>query len=1135
MWGKALAVLAMVFWSGLAQGAALHWSRVEEALPLRLQPGGLALAREAVRPEDESLEALFLPAATGEVRVELREKKGEWKRVDAFPADAGKWVFLSVVPDWAALGGDAALRLVWAGGQAEVGFAVQKGRSVATSGKVPLRVPNPAGMVSPGALPFTVGVPFPPGALSREENVVLRDAQGREVPLQTRVLARWAPKGAIRWLLCDFVAPVTQRDEPFVLEYGPTVRRKAGQPPVASKESKPPEVEAFVEDEAGHRFVSESGWKVEESGPVKTVLHRAGEYRAESGATFCRYVTRMSRFRNSPVVRLQHTWIFTGNAYHDRIRQMGVRIASREPLHKGAFSLTGRSDWAAGQTLVQLNGGECEWVEGDVVHRAARASGLAMGANDQDGALFLGVADFWQNFPQQLSVEEGGLTFYQWPKDRKRSKRPFTIESANQLWFAHEGELLDFAVPRDYVTPPLVDQLGRHRLGDGKYLETVNAQGIAKTDDLLIWPAKASERDAVRAVHEGVASGELRAVVDPAWLAASGVFHEIHPKDTARFPQEEAVYELHARAPYLWVERLGFFGKWIHGDMTWEPDLRRQTAHPYRAFRKMHQGWPYSWIPYARNGDARFYPFAQAALRHITDIAFCHYSDGAVPTFEPSTGKPLRARPRGFYKRFHIPWGSQDWDKGPTTRGYIDKADFLLQGYYLTGDARVRDVLEDWGRLIKTEGNGMRGLHDESMFQTPETPADLKKGDWVRTTATLVGTFTDLYQATFDPWFLAAARQTAEAQLGAWRALGWKGQFWNPGYRDYLRFSRSAEYQRFYLDYADHWTSPETAHIGDHYPESYPMIEPAAFAYELTGDPRYLRRVRHFVDEAREATYDGLPAYNVGMRVRGVNRGAAPQYTGYFLQHLPLALHALAKGGPVEAEHNRFFQLPTAGDAGVVWEFPRVKLRKQGALPLSFKLPVLKAIPGPWEVEVQGPGWQTRKAWEPMAAMELEIPADAPEGEYEVAIRGKSAQPFGAYWKTLPGVYFPLSPGGTPEVFALDAKGWVGPAYRSSRYAFRVPEGKRKLEFRCRFVTERAKDCTLVRVTLWNRAGKCVGRFQADRADLSAPEATFTVEVPETEVGEIWELVVTHPHAGVGFDKAIAPWVAAERGKWFQP
>ncbi len=1133
MRARTLAVGAMMLWGSFVQGAALRWSEVKEALPLRSQPGELVLAREVVRPEEGSLEALFRPSAAGKVQGELRDQAGEWKRIDEFPAAAGKWVFLSVLPDWPALEGTAALRLTWEGGAAEVPFSVDKPRPVATSGKVHLRVPNRGGVVSPGALPFTLGVPFPPGALLREENVTLRDAKGNVVPLQTRVLARWSPQGAIRWLLCDFVAPVTQRDEAFVLEYGPTVKRTPGKPAALGK---PPVVEAFVEDEANRRFVAEGKWQVEESGPVKTVLHRAGEYRSKSGASFCRYVTRMSRFANSPVVRLQHTWIFTGDAYRDRIRQMGVRIVSPEPLREGAFSLVGRSDWARGQTLVQPNAGECEWVEAGTVHRGGRASGLAMGERGEKGALFLGVADFWQNFPQQLAVEKGGLTFYQWPKDRKRPKRPFTIENANHLWFAHEGELLDFAIPRDYVTPPLVDQLGRHRLGDGKYLETVNAQGIAKTDDLLIWAGKASDRDAVRAVHEATAAGELRAVVDPVWLAASGVFHEIHPKDTARFPQEEAVYERHAQAPLLWVEQLGFFGKWIYGDMTWEPNLRQQTAHPYRAFRKMHQGWPYSWIPYARSGDARFYPFAQAALRHITDIAFCHYSDGAVPVYEPSTGKPGRARPRGFYKRFHIPWGSQDWDKGPTTRGYIDKADFLLQGYYLTGDARVRDVLEDWGRLIKTEGNGMRGLHDESMFETPQTPADLKVGDWTRASATLVGTFTDLYQATFDPWFLAAARQTAEAQLGAWRALGWKGQFWNPGYRDYLRFSRSAEYQRFYLDYADHWTSPETAHItGDHYPESYPMIEPAAFAYDLTGEPRYLRRVRHFVDEASEGTYDGLPAYYEGMRVRGVQRGAGPQYTGYYLQHLPLALHALAKGGPVEPERNRFFQLPTAGGPGAGWELPRVKLRKSGALPLSFKLPMLKAVPGPWEVEVTGPGWQARREWAPEASLEMEIPADAPDGEYEVAIRGKSTQPLSAYWKTLPGVYFPLSSRGTPEVFALDAKGWVGPAFQSSRYAFRVPEGKRQLSFRCRFVTARAKDCSLVRVTLWNRSGKCVGRFQADRADHTAPEAAFTVEVPESEAGEIWELVVTHPHAGVGFDRAITPWVAAERGRWYQP
>ena len=41
----------------------------------------------------------------------------------------------------------------------------------------------------------------------------------------------------------------------------------------------------------------------------------------------------------------------------------------------------------------------------------------------------------------------------------------------------------------------------------------------------------------------------LRAFVDPEWVAASGAFYEIHPRDVKNFPQEERYYEQAALAP----------------------------------------------------------------------------------------------------------------------------------------------------------------------------------------------------------------------------------------------------------------------------------------------------------------------------------------------------------------------------------------------------------------------------------------------------------------------------------------------------------------------------------------------------------------------------------------------------------
>jgi len=67
-----------------------------------------------------------------------------------------------------------------------------------------LIVSEPAGVARVNG-PVTTGVPFPPGVLRRAE-VALVDAAGNQVPLQTRVLAKW-PDGSVKWALLDFQVP----------------------------------------------------------------------------------------------------------------------------------------------------------------------------------------------------------------------------------------------------------------------------------------------------------------------------------------------------------------------------------------------------------------------------------------------------------------------------------------------------------------------------------------------------------------------------------------------------------------------------------------------------------------------------------------------------------------------------------------------------------------------------------------------------------------------------------------------------------------------------------------------------------------------------------------------------------------
>jgi len=89
---------------------------------------------------------------------------------------------------------------------------------------VTLTVREPAGLARRQA-PVTTGLPFAPGKLAKGVPLKLLDSSGKEVPLQTRVLATW-PDGSVKWLLLDFQATVPANGKAtFALRPDPKKRK----------------------------------------------------------------------------------------------------------------------------------------------------------------------------------------------------------------------------------------------------------------------------------------------------------------------------------------------------------------------------------------------------------------------------------------------------------------------------------------------------------------------------------------------------------------------------------------------------------------------------------------------------------------------------------------------------------------------------------------------------------------------------------------------------------------------------------------------------------------------------------------------------------------------------------------------
>lgn len=1042
-------------------------------------------------------------------------------------------------------------------------FSVDAARTVAKQGEIPIHVPG-GDKLAGAVIPYSVGIPFPEGALLETGRLRLVDEKGAELAASFRLDGKWSRFGSVRWVNCSFSLPVPRQAVELKLIYG---MDEGGSPllpttvPVSwdgkfsgedfqvdhvlTSHGKPLLQAAslsgcYVIDGAGKRFTVDpkQTFIVEQSDSQQTILRQQGWYEAEDKTRFCQYDNRITLFKNAPLMRVEHAWTFTGDGNRDTISEMGWRFSSVDEFSSGAFWKPGEasSEWLSGQSLLQygvdnaaLTGAD---KESELNLRSAGITRLTAEKGKPD--MFFGVKDFWQNYPAELTWDKAGFSVLTWPRDGRPDSSTLSLGNSYLLRFIHTGKNLNFRLPDAYLEPPIYHGTEPHYLA-GK-AESANAQGISKTTE--IWVMFKGAANAGELIH-ALCDRSLSAYVDPQWLAASGVFHEIHAKDTAEFPREEAVYESVALAPSRWAERMNVYGKWIWGGVLSMPDLKKQVVMSnFRAYRKAHQGWPYSWLPYARSGDVRFRQFAEASTRNMADVNFCHYSDERVP------------RPLGFWNRSLIPW---TFVYGPTSRHYADKVDYLWHAWHLAEDYRARETAGLWASATKTD-------------KMPILP-------WSgnRRSINMLKTYVDQYQETLDPWFIPAYREVAAlhkemaVQSGSPNYHLGGASFWNSGPREYLRFTGDPAYLPLYMNRANYWGSESCDNVWIHF--GVVMLEPLSFAYQLTRDPYYAKRIRGQLDWAEEAVYNGPEEWLKGYNPTGKDAGAlAPLFAGYFLSQFPFAEQVLAEAKTGDAYiPNNIFVLPgfnakPSKEQAETLVYPRIFVEKQPDKPVSLNLELLYPSEDkkPWTLQVQrgtdpailegewkadaSPNTADASATEAGSdaapnfnnGRPFQIPAVAPAGSYAIQVGHEFDSAIAKMtWGHGPALMLPLSPTGVREVFSWPRGRYLPPICYQTQLWFKWPDGEKTLTLRFQYTSMADQpQHTLVR----NRSGEILWEEEFLGAPDKAP-VTKKCTLDRASFGSDNMVQVVFPGPDVHFavDGTGELYFAVSPQRWFQP
>jgi len=603
------------------------------------------------------------------------------------------------------------------------------------------------------AWPVTAGVPFAKGQLKNVQSLKLSSSDGKPLPLETYVSAKWLD-GSVKWALLDTqVDLAANASTKLKLSWnGAATTAAASQQKLAVTQENggvrvdtgaisfrvTPTGGGVPEDvKAGALLISKGGthemsyvaagpppntpemrgnWKrpappdtkplrmqangakatvsIEQQNALRATVLVKGWYQL-NGQEACRFDVRITAFVGKPYVRIQHTFTYTEDPNNFFVRSVRYRVAM-EGVERAAFAGT-----APAMHEVSTAGGAYLLYAGPEINHngilptdaaAKRKAGYEVFANGSRAAAGEHPGGY-----VAVQGAAGGVALSL--RDLKYLHPKALVADATGveagLWPEQGNLLID-------CRNPLYGQRIRGETTLGGM-----ACGWAKTHEMWI---SYHSRDAAAAKQ---ALDTARAAQEPAWAAVdprhvcdSGAIGVLAPVDRTRYPGLERQHE----TLFAWLRKNQEVFRWDgffdYGDVLIEFD-----NHPQRHSGGARGTWVWrdyaGWIlndgqlvhqlfrAYVRSGERTYMKMAEACARRIGDETTVHHFNAKVNG----------AHPLGASHRHDMsPWGSIVTTYGMDVMGNCDL-------WYLTGDLRSRDNLRDYADNLTKGGPGLKEHH----------------------------------------------------------------------------------------------------------------------------------------------------------------------------------------------------------------------------------------------------------------------------------------------------------------------------------------------------------------------------------------------------------------------------------------
>ncbi|NLN19857.1 MAG: hypothetical protein GX162_11385, partial [Firmicutes bacterium] len=341
------------------------------------------------------------------------------------------------------------------------------------------------------------------------------------------------------------------------------------------------------------------------------------------------------------------------------------------------------------------------------------------------------------------------------------------------------------------------------------------AYGLGKTHNIWIGFHIEQTRDHAAALTRSFVNKPVLALAAPEWNTATGALGRVHPEDRDNYPKLESVLDAPIHRKFWLQERLENYG-WIdYGDVNYRLDNPLDpesiTFSLWRRWASMFYGGPnVAPLLYLRSGRRDAWDLHRTNTRHITDIDIAHLD-------HPRFGKRKGGRYGGNGGIVH--YAANLYDLGPDTH-----LRFMLFDYYINGNLRVWEVanyyLDNYLALTSSRSN--------RIYRHRNTGGSLRL-------------FSEGYEATWKPEYLAAMRQFAHALYGAAAALGftrYDDVYMNEGKIKYYQLTGDEQMRELLLQDMRVLIERRDFHVFNDI--RHTTMEGLAHAYWFTGDESFL-------------------------------------------------------------------------------------------------------------------------------------------------------------------------------------------------------------------------------------------------------------------------------------------------------